>query len=132
KQFHTSTRADGGFTIGPVDASDVLVFSYVGYGVQEIRVGELADIQVHLLPEQHTMDEVVIVGYGSQSKRKVSTAISKVSATDINHLPVTNAAGALNGLAAGVQVQSGAGDTPGEVPTIRIRGVGSLGAANTP
>src|SRR5690606_23898600 len=67
-----------------------------------------------------------------QSKRKVSTAISKVSAADVNQLPVTSVAGALNGLAAGVQVQSGAGDTPGQAPTIRIRGIGSLGAGNTP
>ncbi|GAA4437229.1 TonB-dependent receptor [Ravibacter arvi] len=126
------TGVDGDFSIEVPDGNAVLVFSFVGYLSQEITVGNQSTINVRLAVDEKSLDEVIVVGYGEQSKKKLSTSISKVSAKDIGNLPVALPGDALAGLAAGVQVQAGAGDVPGTAPTIRIRGIGSLGASNQP
>ncbi len=131
-QQGTTTDAEGTFSLAVPNDEAVLVFSFVGYISQETVVGNRTFIDVYLKVDEKSLDEVVVVGYGEQSRKKVSTSISKVSGKDINHLPVTNPGDALAGLAAGVQVQAGAGGTPGANPIIRIRGIGSLGASNAP
>jgi len=131
-QQRSSTNNNGEFQIQAGGAADVLVFSYVGYENKEVSVGPQRTVLIQLATAETAIDEVVVVGYGAQSKRKISTAVSKVSGSSINHLPVTTPGNALAGMAAGVQVQSGGGDTPGQAPTIRIRGIGSLGGGNAP
>ncbi len=126
------TDPDGLFSIEVPDENAILVFSFVGYKSQEITVGNRVMIDLSLEVDEKSLDELVVVGYGTQSKKKLSTAISRVSGKEINNLPVTMPGDALTGLAAGVQVQAGAGDVPGAAPTIRIRGIGSLGASNAP
>lgn len=123
---------NGYFNIDIPDENTVLVFSFVGYLSQEVVVGNRSSLEVSLLVDEKNLEEIVVIGYGAQSKRKLSTSISKVSSSEINHLPVALPGNALAGLAAGVQVQSGSGDIPGTAPTIRIRGIGSLGASNQP
>src|SRR5205823_3281378 len=76
--------------------------------------------------------EVVVIGYGEQSRKTLSTAITKVEGKNISIQPVGTPGEALAGLAAGVQVQSDRGSTPGSPPTIRVRGVGSLSTGSTP
>lgn len=125
------TDLDGKFSLS-VSENAVAVISYIGYITQEIRIGNQTNMSVQLREDSQTLEEVVVIGYGEYSKKKLSTAISKIPGKEINKLPVAMAEDALAGLAAGVQVQSGAGSTPGEAPIIRIRGVGSLGAANDP
>ncbi len=110
----------------------MLSFSFVGYMSKEITVGNRVTLNVSLVPDTKALEELIVVGYGEQSKKKVSTAISKVAGKDINKLPVALAGDALAGMAAGVQVQSGSGGIPGEPPVIRIRGIGTLGASNDP
>jgi TonB-linked SusC/RagA family outer membrane protein len=131
-QRGTTTDVEGNFEMEISDPSAVLVLSFVGYLSQEIAVESKTFINAVLKVDSKALDEVVVVGYGEQSKKKLSTSISKVSGKDINGLPVANAGDALAGLAAGVQVQSASGGTPGAGPLIRIRGVGSLGASNDP
>ncbi|MGV3604568.1 MAG: SusC/RagA family TonB-linked outer membrane protein [Dyadobacter fermentans] len=131
-QQGTATQADGTYSLTVPDENAVLVFSYVGFLSREVTVGSGSVLNVTLAADQKALDEVVVVGYGEQSRKKLSTAISKVSAKEINQLPVAMPGDALAGLAAGVQVQAGAGDVPGAAPTIRIRGIGSLGASSQP
>jgi TonB-linked SusC/RagA family outer membrane protein len=123
----TVTDADGNFKLNVPKAEGVLVISYIGYDARNIEIGNRKEINVSLNPDQKNLDEIVVIGYGNESKKKLTTAISKVSSKDISQQPVGSPGDALAGLAAGVQVQSTRGDTPGEAPQIRIRGIGSIG-----
>ncbi|MCO5235188.1 MAG: TonB-dependent receptor [Chitinophagaceae bacterium] len=127
----TITDADGTFTIA-CQSNSILVFSFSGFETQEIPVRSTTNWNIRLTANSALLSDVIVVGYGTQFKKKLSTSISKISAQDINKLPVSSLGDALTGLAAGVQVQSGAGSTPGAAPTIRIRGSSSLGASNEP
>lgn len=127
-----STNNNGEFQIQVGGTNDLLIFNYIGYENREIPLGKQQNILVTMQLAETALDEVVVVGYGAQSKHKIATAVSKVSGSSINQLPVTSPGSALAGMAAGVQVQSGGGDTPGAAPTIRIRGIGSLGGGNSP
>ncbi len=127
----TLTDASGRFSL-PASDGAVLVVSFIGYNTREISIGKEATISISMVPSDGTLGDVVVVGYGTQSRKKLATAISRVSGETLNKLPVTSAGDALAGLAAGVQVQSTAGSSPGEAPVIRIRGAASLGASNEP
>lgn len=126
------TDPEGVYTIEVPDENAVLVFSFVGYKSKEVVVGNRVRIDLALEVDEKSLEELVVVGYGTQSRKKLSTAISRVSGKEINKLPVAMPGDALAGLAAGVQIQAGSGDIPGSAPTIRIRGIGSLGASNAP
>lgn len=130
-QRGTATNADGRFQI-EASKGDVLIFRIVGFKEQSVVVGDNGVPVVALESSHSDLDEVVVVGYGTSSKRKLTTAIAKVSGADLSRQPVTNPGDALAGLAAGVQVQSAGGSMPGDAPTIRIRGIGSMGASNDP
>ncbi|MGM9509067.1 SusC/RagA family TonB-linked outer membrane protein [Larkinella sp. GY13] len=131
-QRGTTTDSQGAFRINVPDASSTLIFSFVGYVSKEVNVGNQTTFTIALLVDDKTLNEVVVVGYGEQAKKELTTSIAKVSGKDINQLPVSTPGDALAGLAPGVQVQSGRGGSPGDAPTIRIRGAGSLGAGNDP
>jgi len=124
-----STDFDGNFTIDNVSDSEILVFSYIGMLTQTFLVGDKSKFDVVLLASAESLDEVVVVGYGSQSRADVTGAISVVGAEAIEAIPVTNAESALQGRAAGVTVASSG--VPGSTPSVLIRGLGSVGN-NTP
>lgn len=130
-QRGTITNEEGKYRL-TASRGELLAFRIVGYQERELAVDGRSTMDVQLSRSSSDLDAVVVVGYGTRSRRGLTTAISKVSGADINKLPVTNPGDALAGLAAGVQVQSGAGSTPGEAPVIRIRGIGSMGASNEP
>lgn len=127
----TTTDPSGNFSLS-IPNGAILVVSFVGYQTREVVVGSQANISIYLVASASGLSDVVVVGYGTQSKKKLSTSISKISAQEVNKLPVASLGEALTGLAAGVQIQSGAGSTPGAAPIIRIRGSSSLGASNEP
>lgn len=145
-QKGTTTDSQGDYSItvptdpngryaGAGDAASrpiVLVFSFVGYQSQEVLVGDRSTLNISLVADTKSLNEVVVIGYGEQSRKTISTAISKVDGKNIAQQPVSNPGEALAALAPGVQVQSGRGGYPGEAPTIRIRGIGSLGTGSTP
>lgn len=127
----TVTDLNGRFTIN-VQKGKTLVFSFIGYQTQEVIIGDQIVVNITLQESSNKLNEVVVVGYGTQSSKLVSSSISKVSGDDIGNQPVGTPGEALAGLASGVQVQSGAGATPGAPPTILVRGISSLGSSNDP
>ncbi|WP_299014608.1 TonB-dependent receptor [uncultured Polaribacter sp.] len=128
----TATDFDGNYTITTKSASDVLVFSYLGFKTKEITVGNKSVINVKLMEDASSLDEVVVVGYGSRKKSDVTGAVSSVKSEELNAFPVLDAAQALQGRAAGVVVQSNNGGQPGAPINIQIRGNTSIGATSSP
>lgn len=126
----TITDFDGKFSI-EASAKDVLVISYIGMNPQEITVGSSKNIKVILTEDTKTLDEVVVIGYGSVKKRDVTTAITSVSTKDLDQRPIVSADQALQGKAAGVSVVKPNG-LPGESMVIRVRGTTSMNSSNDP
>lgn len=125
-----ATDVSGTFTISaPPEA--VLVISFIGYQTQEIPVNGRTVINVSLEADVTQLTEVVVVGYGTQTKREVTGSISKVSGNAISDLPVPSFEAGLQGRAAGVQVIQGSG-MAGSGSMIRIRGIASLSAGGDP
>jgi TonB-dependent starch-binding outer membrane protein SusC len=125
----TVSDIDGNFTInaGP---KETLKVSYLGYTSQEISVNGRKNIVITLVENSKLLDEVVVVGYGTQKKSDVTGAMIRVGEKDIESRPVSNAFEAMQGKAAGVDITSN--ERPGEIGNINIRGVRSLTASNTP
>lgn len=123
------TDADGHFSIANVPADAVLSVSYIGYLSREIAVNRQSVLQIALTEDTHSLDEVVVVGYGSFRKRDLTGAVSQVKGSDIASLPLRSASDALQGKVAGVSVTSTSG-SPGSMGTVRIRGVGTLNDNN--
>ncbi|WP_430908271.1 SusC/RagA family TonB-linked outer membrane protein [Maribacter sp. 2-571] len=119
----TQTDFDGNYSL-EVGSDAVLLISYIGYESQEIAVNGQTTINATLQPGTSQLDEVVVVAYGVQSRRKVTTAVANLGGEEIAELPVVRAEQALQGRVSGVNVvQSG---VPGANPTVRIRGLGSV------
>lgn len=127
----TTTNADGEYRINVPNSRAVLVFSAVGFTSQEIPVGSKTVIDLTLLTDTRALNEVVVVGYGSQKKSQTTGAISSVTPKQITEQPITNIGQAMQGRVAGVDVAQ-SGSRPGSVPTIRIRGRRSFNAGNDP
>ncbi|MEM9687402.1 MAG: SusC/RagA family TonB-linked outer membrane protein, partial [Bacteroidota bacterium] len=120
----TVTDFDGNYEIA-VSPSDVLVFSYIGFITQEIRVSDNTRINVILKPDVAALEEVVVVGYGTQKKKEVTGAVGFVSDEIIAKAPVSDLGTALQGQVAGVNIQAASG-RPGEPANVQIRGLGSV------
>ena len=118
----TITGIDGDFSIS-VKPNAVLKVSYIGYETQEVLLKGKSSIDVFLGEDSKVLDEVVVVGYGSQSKRKVTTAISNVSSEDIMRSSSTTTAGALSGKMAGVSTRA-LDARPGRGINVEIRNMG--------
>ncbi len=126
----TTTNADGSFGLRIPDGSSTLVFSFVGYISQEVEVNNEAVLEVRLQTDQRALDEVIVVGYGSQSKRNVTGSISKIDMKQTENLPNTNVMQSLRGRVAGVQFTDSG--RPGQGGSILIRGPRSLSGGNNP
>ncbi len=122
----TVTNFDGEFTLDNVSLNDIIVFSYVSFETQEIEFTGQQTINVKLEVSSEALDEVVVIGYGSSSKRKVTGAIATVSSESIEAIDPLNVAQALQGTSAGVNVTPNSG-APGAESNIRIRGVSTNG-----
>lgn len=123
-QKAVTTNAKGEFTIEAPDDAE-LEISYVGYRQQTFAVKGQKSISVHLQPNAGGLNEVVVVGYGTQRKRDVTGTISSVRGDDFKNLPVSNAAQALQGRASGVDIVRDDG-APGAAYSIRVRGTGTI------
>ncbi|TCN54691.1 SusC/RagA family TonB-linked outer membrane protein [Flavobacterium circumlabens] len=123
-----TTDFDGTFTMEINSAEAVLVFSYVGYVTQEIKVTETQkNLNIKLAADVKQLQEVVVMGYGSVKKNEVLGAVGSVSMKETSSRTYNSAADLLQGTVAGVTVINNGGDPTGE-PTINIRGIGSLNA----
>ncbi len=122
-----STDFDGNFII-KAKSGDVLIASYLGYKTKEYTVGLEKTIKITLVPSAESLNEIVIVGYGSQKRKDLTGAVSTVGSKDIENLTFSDPAQALQGRMAGVNVQS-QGGAPGSSSLITIRGIGTLSDA---
>lgn len=120
----TQTDAQGTYTLEVADKNAVLVFSSIGYTSQEIVAGEQSTINVALQTDVTTLNEVVVVGYGTQDRKDVTGSVSSVKAEKLRSLPLVTVSDAIQGRAAGLQVLTSG--TPGNDATLIIRGLGSI------
>lgn len=127
----TATDLDGRYSISVNSADDVLVFSFVGYDPQEVRVGNQSEINVSLAPDTETLGEVIVVGYGEQDRRTLTSSISSIKGKDVENLPITSPDQLLQGRAPGVVVNTESGE-PGGGMNIRIRGTTSITGNSDP
>ena len=117
----TSTDFDGNYSI-TVDEGSILEFSYIGYETQEVAVGSSSTINVQMVLDASQLDEVVVLGYGTQIKAKVTNAVAQVSGTTINKSPVVSTANSLAGRMAGVFVTQNSSAPGDDNARIRVRG----------
>lgn len=120
----TTTDFDGNFTLENVSPGDVVTFSYVGFFPKEVTVTDNSFLQIDLLEDTEALDEVVVIGYGSQQRKDITGAVSSVSAKTIEELNPIKLEQALQGTAAGVNVTPTSG-APGAEFNITIRGIAS-------
>jgi TonB-linked SusC/RagA family outer membrane protein len=123
------TDIDGKYVVTVKAEKAILVFSFVGYNTKEIEVVAQTVVDVQLDPSKTTLDEIVVIGYGSVRKSDLSGSVGSVKAADITKITALNPVQSLQGNVTGVQVTSTSG-TPGENPAVRIRGVGTFGNSN--
>ncbi|BDD01184.1 TonB-dependent receptor [Persicobacter psychrovividus] len=127
----TITDFNGHYELGGVNKGNTIVYSFVGYTNKEVLIGSQTTVNVTLKTDVKELSEVVVVGYGTQEKVNVTGSVSQVGDEVLSAVPTPDAAGALQGRISGVQISSGS-LMPGEMPTIRVRGVTTLGSANEP
>src|SRR5690554_5161864 len=125
----TATDIDGNYTLSVPDGS-TLVFSFIGFQSQTIEVGSRTVIDVTMVEDMTSLDEVVVIGYGTQKKSDLTGSVVRISMDDRGFQPNTNIFQALSGAAAGVNVQ-GVGRA-GSEPNLSIRGQTSLSASDAP
>jgi TonB-linked SusC/RagA family outer membrane protein len=125
-----ATDADGNFEIVVENSDATLLISYIGY--KEKRVSANQDnVIIKLFPDTTTLEEIVVIGYGTSSRKDVTGAVSSIAAKDMNQGAVVNPLQLISGKAAGVNI-SQTGSEPGSAPSIRIRGISSLIGGNDP
>ena len=124
----TVTDFNGNFSLN-VKSGATLVISYIGYVTQEIKAGD--NVHVTLTEDGHIVNEVVVIGYGTQRREAVTGSVANVGGEKLNQIAATNAAQALQGRVAGV-LMTQTGSKPGDEMQIRIRGQRSLSASNDP
>ncbi len=129
-QHGVATDIDGNYTI-TVPAKSALVFSYIGYDTREESVNNRSKIDVVLSPNSTMLDEVVAIGYGTVRKKDLTGAVASVSGSELAKVPVTSAAQALAGKAAGVNIVSQSG-APGAGVNITVRGGASITQSTKP
>jgi iron complex outermembrane receptor protein len=126
-----ATDFDGNYTLENVKPSDILVFSYVGFNTQSITVGSNTTINVALTESAESLEEVVIIGYGTTTVKDATGSVTSIKSKDLNKGAIISPDQMLTGKVAGVQITSNGGE-PGGGSTIRIRGGASLNATNDP
>ncbi|MBC8153975.1 MAG: TonB-dependent receptor [Bacteroidetes bacterium] len=130
-QQGTTTDADGRYSLAVSGTAPILVFSYVGYTSQEIAIGNRTTIDVSLGADDKTLDEIVVIGYGTSRKSDLTGAVAAVKQTQLQERPASSLNQGLAGRLAGVQVNNNSG-RPGGRTTVRIRGFSSINSSNNP
>lgn len=121
---------DGNYEI-TAKSDGVLIFSYIGYAVQEVPINGKASIDVSLTEDVAQLEEVVLIGYGAQKKKELTGAVAQVKAESIEQISTSDVGNALQGQVAGVNVTSSSGQ-PGDNAQILIRGINSVFGSNEP
>ncbi len=127
----TVTDLDGRYTI-EAGSADILQVSYIGYMQQEVRVGNNPTLDIRLEEDSQSLEEIVVVGYGTQKRSNLSGAISRVSSAVVESKPVTNVMQALQGSIPGMVVQRSSGSPGNEEFEMNVRGESSTNGGNSP
>lgn len=127
----TTSDVDGNFSLSVMGENSVLIFSFIGYTTREVPVGGQTTFNIQLEPDYRTLNEVVVVGYGTVKKSDLTGAVSSVKAEELTAYPAIDAVQSLQGRAAGVNITSNNG-APGATMKIRIRGGTSINASSDP
>src|SRR6218665_2182472 len=127
----TTTDFDGTFTIVVSSTTEALLFSYVGYETKEVAIANATNLKVSMVPSSNSLNEIVIVGYGTQKKKNVLGAISSVKSDALVLSSAPSVLTGLQGKVAGLQISQNSAQ-PGGGFNIQIRGAGSINASNDP
>ncbi|MFD1768618.1 SusC/RagA family TonB-linked outer membrane protein [Sphingobacterium suaedae] len=130
KTASTQTAADGSFSI-PAEQGATLLFTYVGYTEKELSVGAGTTLNVTLNPAENVLDELVVVGYGSQKRSDITGSVASVPKDRLSKLPVNNVMQAIQGAVANVTI-SQSSSIPGDSPSALVRGINSMSAGTGP
>lgn len=128
----TSTGPDGMFSLNVNSLQDTLVFSFIGYQTQEVPIDGRTDIEVFLQPQTISGDDVVVIGYGTTTKRELTGSVSSVSPDEFNQGSITDPMQLLQGKVAGLSITQTNGGDPTSGYEIRLRGSSSLSASQEP
>ncbi len=126
----TVTDAKGSFSLN-ISENAVLIFSFIGFVTQEIPAGNRTTLDIMMSEDTRSLGELTVIGYGTQKSTQVTSAISKVKASDIDERPISRIDYAMAGKLAGVQVQEVSG-APGRGLAVKVRGVGSINNSTAP
>lgn len=127
----TVTNSQGDYSLEVPSSSSVLVFSYIGYTSVEMNVGDQSSIDISMSPDTKALEEIVVVGYGTQKKADITSAVATFNTQQLQERPLARVDQALVGQMAGVRVQQTSG-VPGRGFSIQVRGQGSISANNEP
>ncbi len=127
----TITDLDGNFTVNVPEGSEFLIFSFIGFQSQEVNVLGRSTVNITMTMDITQLDEIVVVGYGTQDKKDVTGAMASITPKDFNPGVVSNPAELMQGRIAGVQITPSSGE-PGAAININIRGIGSIRSGNDP
>src|SRR5687768_13763157 len=130
-QGGTTTNSDGDFTITVPQATTTLVISGVGFAQQEVNVANSATVDVTLIESSSSLNEVVVVGYGTARRRDITGAVASIQAKDFNTGQINSPEQLLQGKVAGLQITNSSGQ-PGGLTIVKIRGNNSIRTGNTP
>lgn len=124
----TNSDNNGVYNITVAEDATLLV-SFIGYDSKEVKVNGQSVVNIQILPSNKPLEQIVVIGYGTQSQKNITSAITSVSTKDISSRPMISAVEAITGKAAGVQVNTPSG-MPGTDLSVRVRGVGSPNGGN--
>ncbi|WP_198661803.1 SusC/RagA family TonB-linked outer membrane protein [Lewinella sp. IMCC34183] len=127
----TITDIDGDYSLSGVEDNDTLLFSSIGYLSAELPVNGRTTIDVQLQENVEALEEVVVIGYGTQKKSDITGSVASVPSDRLENLPVTNVLSAIQGTTAGLQISQGS-SVPGSTGSIQVRGINSINANNSP
>lgn len=127
----TTTDINGFYTLEVPSPQDTLVFSFVGYQRAEIPINGRTRIDVQLIPAVEQLEEIVVIGYGTQQRVRVTGSIASLPMEEVEELPALSFENMILGRLPGVQIQETSGE-PGAMPSVRVRGTRSITAGNDP
>lgn len=127
----TTTAEDGSFTLTVPSTASTLIISSIGFQTQQMSIGNASNVTINLRTDEGSMDEVIVVAYGTIKKGDYTGSAAQINYEEFKHRPLVNVSNVLVGTAAGVQTTT-AGGAPGSSPAVRIRGFGSVNASSSP
>ncbi len=128
----TTTDANGAYSLAVPNGNAILVFSFVGYERQEVTVGNRSEVNVNLVADSKSLNEVVVVGFGTQKKINLTGAVSSIGTKELTQSPVANISNSLVGRMPGLFATQTGGEPGNDASKIRIRGVGTFSGNTDP